>query len=125
MTRDENRQQREDGPTTITSNSKVSLGFLSTLIAILGPVVTLLVRLYNGQMEFNRKLDDIARDIQVMRMQIGDRWTRSMMILFSTELELKNRHQTNPIYVPNPEEIAKRLPVDYSSQTHPDRDSSR
>lgn len=119
MSRDDNRTSDDESRTTISSNSKISLGFLLTLLAIIGPVVTILLRLYNGQMEFSRKLDDIARDIQVMRMQIGDRWTRSMMILFSTELELKNRHLTNPIYVPNPEEIARRLPTDYNPGTRP------
>lgn len=55
----------------------------------------------------------MSSNFTAIQLQINDRWTRSMMVLFATELELRNRDASNKLEVPNPEEIARRVPLNY------------
>lgn len=102
------------GRTTISSETRVTLNFVWSVIAILGPLVSMLFLLYNAQQDTKAKLDIMNASLQAIQVQVGDRWTRSMMVLFAAELELRNKHSTNfYLQVPNPEDIARKVPSEY------------
>lgn len=101
------------GRTTISSETRVTLNFVWSVIAILGPLVSMLFMLHNSQQDTKVKLDKVNSTLQAIQVQVGDRWTRSMMVLFASELELRNRNSSNSLQVPNPEDIARRVPSEY------------
>lgn len=97
--------------TTIGSETRVTLNFIWSVIAILGPILSMLFMLYQTQQGLKVKLDSLVGSLQSIQLQVADRWTRSMMVLFATEMELRNHSVSNSLSVPNPDEIARRVPV--------------
>lgn len=97
--------------TTIGSETRVTLNFIWSVVAILGPILSMLFMLYQTQQSLKTKLDSLVNSIQSVQLQVSDRWTRSMMVLFATEMELRNHTLSNALAVPNPDEIARRVPV--------------
>lgn len=103
-------EEQSDSPPTISSGTRVTLNFVWTVIAILAPVVSMLWSLHGTQRELSVKLDNLQQAIQIIQLQVSDRWTQSMMSLFASELEWRNRGITNSLQVPNPDEIVRRVP---------------
>lgn len=109
---DAQQQDTDNGERTlISADTKVTLNFVWSVIAILTPLVSMLFLLYQSVQALRVKIDTIGSTVQAIQLQVNDRWTRQMMVLFATELELRNKFSSNYIVVPNPEEIARRLPA--------------
>lgn len=107
MARDEYSSKSTQEPTTINEDTRVTVKFLMAVVSILGPVLLSQGLLY-------QKMERLSDALRTTQSQLSDRWSRSMMVLYSAELELRNRTGTNPLVVPNPEDIARRVPLDYS-----------
>jgi len=119
------------GDATIGNGTKITLNVIWSLLAVLGPAITFFFLLYHAvtnvtgevkslDQKITGKLGRLEEQVAEVNGRIGDRWTKQMMVLFATELSLRN--STN-LFVPRPEEIMQRMPPD-RSYSRPFRDNS-
>lgn len=123
----ERKQSNNDEGNVISGNSRMTLGFILSVGSILLPLLIACFGLYRQQIALQNSLSLVQQGIvekfnriddriMALQVQLNDRWTRSMMVLFTTELQLRN--PTN-LVVPKAEDIADRMPP--SSFTLPPR----
>lgn len=113
--------QNQDGQTTIGVNSRITLGFLLSVVAILVPMISSSILLYTQQKGLEREIVALNNRIadrlvlydgrlERIQMEMQRAWTRQMMVLFTTELQLRN--SPSNLVVPNSEDIARKLKLD-------------
>ena len=87
--------------TTISADSRVKLGFLLTLIACAIPLIA-------SYLSIRADISRISSDLGQIRVNMNDRWSGSMMILWAERLKFEN---AGKVIVPDASKVRDDMPL--------------